>query len=76
MSNQLCAITDCSSVAWAVCEHCHRPFCFTHANFVTHEVMHGRSVMIEFALVCLDCQADAAAESEWAAWQDATDSAG
>jgi hypothetical protein len=76
MSSHLCATMDCSLLAWAKCERCQRPFCFTHAQFLTHEVEHGRSVTIEFAFVCLDCQADAAAEAEWAAWDSATDNAG
>jgi hypothetical protein len=76
MSSDLCAATACSLIAWATCEHCQRPFCFTHGRLEPHEVVHGRSVVIVFAFVCYDCQADVTAEAGWATWESEMGDAG
>ena len=79
MSDGLCAESGCSLVAWHACERCHRPFCFTHARFLPHEVARigqEQVAMIEFEFVCLDCLPDTADEDAWRDWQHETGEAG
>jgi hypothetical protein len=74
MSEGLCAAPGCALAAWRACEQCHRPFCLTHARFVPRKAERGfgRSLVIEFEFVCLECQPDSADEDAWEDWQRGT----